>query len=419
MNAETIIDRVAAARSSLGAKDLQIYIHIPFCSSKCHFCDWVDDIPVTQLKSGPAVRQKYVHALCRQIEYWGPPLTALEYRPKYIYWGGGTPTRLDAEDFKTIHRSLSSAFDLSSVSQHTMESTPSDITEEKLVAIESIGVDRLSFGVQSFDPDQLRRAGRAHSREQAIQAVELTRKSKIKDVNIDLISGFPDESLAAFKKTLEVAAELAPTHISVYSYRATPRTMMAIQVNRGVRNGLKLDEMIESYELAQDVLTRAGYKEYCFNYFKKQDAFTFDAGLYGYQLDGDIMGFGAGATSTIGGLSLSNQDTQLHRYMDNPLEFDSINPFSLDKPEMFFPLLGGALMTQDGLSLQKFEYITGVPFSMAWQTPQIKAWFQYVQNCGARLNFEKNRILSADRNIHRVYLRNLSYTLNPTLLQLA
>ena len=194
---------------------------------------------------------------------------------------------------------------------------------------------------------------------------------------------------------------------------------MAIQVNRGFRNRLGVDAMIESYECAQKVLSEAGYREYCFNYFSKDDKNRFDAGLYGYQLDGDIMGFGAGATSTLGGMSLFNPDTELHKFMENPCSFSSIRNYSLDQPEMFFPLLGGALMTKQGLSFEKFEYITGVPLAAALQTPQVKAWFRYVEICGARLVYERHRIVSADGNIHRVYLKNLAYTLNPALAQLA
>ncbi len=419
MNAEALIRKISSMRNSAEEKTLQIYLHIPFCSSKCHFCDWVDDISVTQLRSGASVRRQYVEALCRQIEFWGPHLTTLGYRPSCIYWGGGTPTRLDAQDFPIIRDSLRSSFDLDSLEQHTLETTPSDLTREKLESLESIGVDRLSIGVQSFDPDQLRRAGRAHSSQQAVEAIRLAKASRITDVNIDLISGFPDEMLSTFRNTLQQAVELDPTHISVYSYRATPRTIMAVQTHRGVRHGLELDAMIESYELAQDVLTQAGYKEYCFNYFVKDDRYQFVAGLYGYKLEGDIIGFGAGAESTIGALTLGNEDTELHRYIEHPLDFDTVAPFTLEKPEMFFPLFGGALMTEGGISFPKFEYLTGIPFSQAWSSPDIKAWFQYVQNCGARLSFEQDRIRASDRKIHPVYLKNLAYTLNPALLSLS
>ncbi|HSR69849.1 MAG TPA: hypothetical protein VLU25_18115, partial [Acidobacteriota bacterium] len=93
-------------------------------------------------------------------------------------------------------------------------------------------------------------------------------------------------------------------------------------------------------------------------------------------------------------------------------------PFSLKRPEMFFPLFGAALMTEDGINFKRFQYLTGLPFAEAWQSPDIKAWFQYVENCGAKLSFEDDAIRSADRNIHRVYLKNLVYTLNPALVEL-
>jgi oxygen-independent coproporphyrinogen-3 oxidase len=414
-NADAIVRTIADVRGATGAKDLQIYLHIPFCSAKCHFCDWVDDISVTQLRSGRDVRARYVGALCRQIEFWGPQLTALGYRPRCIYWGGGTPTRLDPDDFGRVQDALRANFDLRVLSQHTMESTPSDLTSEKLAAIEAIGVTRLSFGVQSFEERQLRTAGRSHTAEQAADAIVMTQRSSIRDVNIDLISGFPDESPAAFKRTLDRTVALAPTHISVYSYRATPRTIMAMQLTRGVRSALAVNEMVESYELAQSVLTGAGYDEYCFNYFTCDERYHFEAGLYGYRLEGDIIGFGAGADSTLAGMSLGNTDTALHRFIDAPLEFDRVEPFTLERPEMLFPLFGGALMTRDGLSFERFEYLTGIPFAEAYDTPEVKAWFRYVQNCGAQLAFEADRIHCADRQIHRVYLRNLAYTLNPAL----
>jgi oxygen-independent coproporphyrinogen-3 oxidase len=419
MNAEALVERVSQARRGTGTKNLQIYLHVPFCASKCHFCDWVDDIPVAQLRSGPEVRSRYVDALLRRIDFWGLHLTELGYRPSSIYWGGGTPTRLEAGAFALVGRALDAAFDLGGLVQHTLESTPSELTPEKAEGLVAAGVNRLSIGVQSFDPDQLRRAARAHSAEQAVEAIAVARRAGIEDVNIDLISGFPEEELSAFQSTLETAVSLNPEHISVYSYRATPRTTMAIQAKGGVRRALDLDQMIESYELAQSVLTHAGYTEYCFNYFAREPRFQFQAGIYGYELRGDIMGFGAGATSTLGTLSLANRDTELRRFLDGSLDFDSVTPFSLNQPSMLFPLFGGALMTSGGLSFARFEYLTGIPWPEAWEHAAVQAWFRYVQNCGAQLEFDEHGVRSRDRNIHRVYLKNLSYTLNPALLNLA
>lgn len=419
MDSTSLLTRISRARKDAGEKRLQIYLHIPFCDSKCHFCDWVDDIPVAQLRSGPDKLRQYVDALCTQIAYWGPHLTEIGYRPTCIYWGGGTPTRLEAAAFPVIQEALSASFDLSGLTQHTLESTPNNLTPDRLEALQSIGVDRISLGVQSFDPEQLRRAGRSHSADKAIETIRMVKGSGIQDLNIDLISGFPEEKLSTFKRTLETAVDLAPQHISVYSYRATPRTIMAIQSNRGVRSRLELESMVESYELAQDVLTRGGYQEYCFNYFVKEERHQFKAGIYGYQLEGDIFGFGAGAESTIGGMALTNGDTSLAEYLADPVSFQSATPFSLERADMLFPLFGGALMTEGGLVFENIEYLTGIPFSEAWESPDVRAWFQYVQNCGAQLSFEGDRIRSADRsNIHRVYLKNLTYTLNPALVSL-
>lgn len=420
MDAVELGDRIAALRGGGSVRPLQIYLHVPFCASKCHFCDWVDDIPTVQLTSGPRVRRRYADALCRQIEFWGPRLTAIGYRPHSIYWGGGTPTRLDPGDLDRIGRALAASFDMSALVQHSLESTPNDLTPEKLERLAAIGVDRLSIGVQSFDPEQLRRAGRAHSAEQAIAAVRLAQQSGIADINLDLISGFPDERLGTFRKTLELTVALDVTHVSVYSYRATRRTIMAMQVHDGVRQALDLDEMIASYEVAQEVLSAAGYDEYCFNYFAKDTRYRFDAGLYGYQLTGDIIGFGAGATSTIGHLSLGNPETPIERFIEDPSVFDSVTSFGVGRPEMLFPLFGGALMTQGGLNFERFESLTGVSFQQAWSRPEVRAWFQYIKNCGAVLRTEHDGIRAADRrNIHRVYLRNLAYTLNASLVERA
>jgi len=420
MDAVELVDRIAGARSGGGSveRPLQIYIHVPFCASKCHFCDWVDDIPTVQLTSGPGTRQQYADALCRQIECWGPRLTAIGYRPHSIYWGGGTPTRLAPADLDRIGRTLAASFDMRALAQHTVESTPNDLTPERLERLAAIGVDRLSIGVQSFEPEQLRRAGRAHSVEQAMAAVRLAQQSGIADINLDLISGFPDERPETFRKTLEIAVALGVPHVSVYSYRATRRTIMAMQVQDGVRQALDLAAMIASYEVAQEVLGAAGYDEYCFNYFARDDRFRFQAGLYGYQLDGDIIGFGAGATSTMGHFCLRSADTPIDRFIVNPIVFESVTVFGTGRPEMFFPLFGGALMTRDGLRYDKFESLTGVTFTQAWNRPEVRAWFRYIENCGAVLHFDHEGIRVDDRrNVHRVYLRNLAYTLNASLIE--
>src|SRR4051794_24348708 len=211
-----LIASIEAAVRDEANKDLAIYVHIPFCASKCHFCDWVVDVPTKRLRSGPAQRQDYVAAVASQIRLYGPQLTRIGYRPKVMYWGGGTPTRLEPDEMRPLKEALDSSFDLSGLEQWSMETTPNDLTADKLEAMVEMGVDRISIGVQSFNPDQLRRAGRAHPAPDSIEAVARLRAAGIDNFNMDLISGFPGESLASFEETLEQAIALDPPHISVY-----------------------------------------------------------------------------------------------------------------------------------------------------------------------------------------------------------
>jgi len=133
-------------------RSLAIYLHVPFCASKCHFCDWVVDVPVARLRSTEDDRRGYVDALCRQIRYYGPLLTGLGYRPAVMYWGGGTPTRLNPSEMRAIAAAIDDGFDRSELVQWSMETTPNDLTADKLVAMRELGVNRVSVGAQSSIP---------------------------------------------------------------------------------------------------------------------------------------------------------------------------------------------------------------------------------------------------------------------------
>src|SRR5687767_13674450 len=115
-----------------GPRPLAVYVHIPFCASKCHFCDWVIDIPVRQLRQQAAERQPYIDALCRQIEHYGPTMMERGYVPQVMYWGGGTPGRLSPEEMVQIREALGHAMDLSTLQEWTIETTPNDVSVDKL-----------------------------------------------------------------------------------------------------------------------------------------------------------------------------------------------------------------------------------------------------------------------------------------------
>lgn len=415
MQPQMLLSRIAASTAPNTTRDLEVYLHVPFCSSKCLFCDWVVEVPTRQLLAGHGTRNAYVDRLCRQILFYGPPLTQLGYRPKFIYWGGGTPTRLDPGDTARVVETLHKAFDMSNVVQHTLETTPNDLTADKAENLRRCGVDRVSVGVQSFNAFQLRTSGRSHTADDAVRAVEILRAAGISNINIDLISGFPGERREWFDETLRRTIALEPTHITVYSYRATPLTRMALQVEQGIRVALELEEIIAAYEHARTVLAGAGYREYLYNCFARTEQDHSKVAQYGYGLEGETIGFGSGATSIIGQQYLLNEKENYHRYVEQPCRFDVVIPFDYSAVGILSDVAGNALMTRDGLSFERFKRITGCDLHRAMNTPGMRGWLRYLTNCGAVLRWEATRVSIAPELIHRVYLTHLYYSNNPQI----
>ena len=124
ISATEVLSRATKELEGVDDKDLLIYIHVPFCNSKCTFCDWVSDIPVAELRSGPSTRNDYGQALCQQIRFFGPRLMDMGYTPRLIYWGGGTPSKLEAAKTAEVITALRDSFDLSRVEEHTVEVSP-------------------------------------------------------------------------------------------------------------------------------------------------------------------------------------------------------------------------------------------------------------------------------------------------------
>jgi coproporphyrinogen III oxidase-like Fe-S oxidoreductase len=411
-----ILNRIARKVSG-STRDLQIYIHIPFCSSKCLFCDWVVEVPTTQLLGGREARSQYVDRLCQQISFYGPHLTDLGYRPKFIYWGGGTPTRLDASDLERIIASLHESFDLSALAQHTLETTPNDLTAEKADRLKSCGVDRVSVGVQSFNAQQLRTSGRSHSAHDAVRSLEILRTAGIHNINIDLISGFPGERREWFEDSLRATVDLAPTHVTVYSYRATPQTRMAMQIEQGHKQALSVEEMIDAYEFAQTTLAGGGYEEYLYNCFAPSEQHRFTAGMYGYGLEGETIGFGSGASSTIGCHYFLNEKENFGNYLAAPCNFDIVEPYDYTAVRILLDLIGNGLMTWDGLQFDRFRRISGCDFERVMELPGVRGWFRYLANCGAEFQWKDDRVMIDKALIPRVYITHLHYSNNPYIRQ--
>ena len=190
-------------------KELELYVHIPFCVRKCAYCDFLSAPADTQ------ERTLYIDALTEEIRARKNDFTA--YRVSTIFLGGGTPSILEGDDSARIFRALQENFDISDDAEITMEVNPGTVTEEKAASWRKSGVNRLSIGLQSADDRELKMLGRIHTYREFLDTWKIVREAGFENVNVDLISAIPGQNLRSWSETLRKAADLGPEHISAYS----------------------------------------------------------------------------------------------------------------------------------------------------------------------------------------------------------
>ena len=233
---------------------IALYVHIPFCETKCPYCDFN-----TYAKIEPLIPE-YVDALRREVDIWGDVLGHPEVST--IFFGGGTPSYLPPDDIGSILDGIAGAFDVSRVRETTLESNPGDLTQPRLEAYLRFGVDRLSIGVQSLDDRLLGLLGRRHSAAQAIDAYRLALEAGFENVSIDLMYGLPHQSLDDWRRTLSAAVEMRPHHLSMYCLTLEPGTPMEQSVRTGQLPEPDPDLAADMYLAAEEALAPLGYRHY-------------------------------------------------------------------------------------------------------------------------------------------------------------
>jgi oxygen-independent coproporphyrinogen-3 oxidase len=379
---------------------LMIYVHVPFCHSKCSFCDWVQAIPAKDLlrRPGDAVRERYLSALCREIAERGAALTAGGHVPYVVYWGGGTASSLDERETERVMGALHDAFDLSTVAECTIECSPDTIDAAKLRFYRGLGFNRVSSGVQSFDDDRLRRLGRRHNADQARRIVHAAREAGFDQVSIDIMSGFPDQDAAEMDHTVEAALALPLSHLSLYSFRPTPGTFLRRTLDPAERRDyLRRQQVL--FTAARRRIEDAGLAEYANGYFGRVSPF---AAMY-FQLRADTAGFGSGAISLVDQRFASHQKGLLHRYADDPLAFDIDVPAGQDRVLISFLQAGLAMF--DGILRAEWRISTGTDLDEVLHRPAIAPLAEFLRGRGL---VEDERGIRLDRRIA-----------GPTLIELA
>ena len=303
---------------------LGIYVQVPFCQTKCTYCNFHTGV-VAQERFRP-----YVHAVCKEIREYPQLLSAarVDWRGGFgpsgartlqgendrpaaesigffvdtVYFGGGTPSLLEAEHLKEIVEEIRRTFS-TALEEVTLEADPETVEEEKAAGWVRAGINRVSFGVQSFSDKELQAAGRMHRRADIYRAVPILGAAGIGNISFDLIAGLPHQNRASWKESLAELIRLAPQHVSVY----------LLEVDEGSRLGKELlgggtrysagkvpseDEMAEFYELAQQTLGAAGYHHYEISNWAKP-GFRSKHNLKYWRREA-YLGFGAGAHSFSG-----------------------------------------------------------------------------------------------------------------------
>ena len=276
--------------SPIADSDIALYVHVPFCLSKCPYCDF------NTYQGIEGLMVPYAKALSQELTLWGRVLGGP--RINTVFFGGGTPSYLGPESLGRVMETVSSAFKLSEGAEVTVEANPGDLTSESLASLKSIGATRLSIGVQSLDDGLLKMLGRRHSADEALAAHSAAREAGFDKVNLDLIYGLPGQTLGQWQETVESAAEAGPGHLSLYALTLEEGTPMEQWVRRGTLPEPDPDLAADMYELATERLGGAGYARYEISNW----AFPGHESLHNkaYWLNLPYLGVGPGAHSRLG-----------------------------------------------------------------------------------------------------------------------
>ena len=272
---------------------LGLYIHIPFCAAICNYCNFNRGLFDADLKN------RYVAALLQEIRRAGARSAA-----DTIFFGGGTPSLLAPSEVGTIITACRDGFGVAADAEITLEANPETVTEDRLAAYRAAGVNRLSFGVQSFDDAELRRLSRLHTASRAEVAVTEARRAGFDNVSLDLMMWLPQQTVGGWLSNVDVLIALAPEHASLYLLELYPNAPLREEMARAQWSLAPDDDAAEMYLQGMSRLDRAGYTQYEISNVARTGRES--RHNLKYWNDGEWLGFGCGAHSTRDGVRWKN-----------------------------------------------------------------------------------------------------------------
>ena len=305
-------------------KNLGIYVHIPFCVSKCSYCDFLSFDNCSY-----AVQLQYIDALIQEIKLY--KAFADRYVVKTIFFGGGTPSLLDEVFIGNILKAIRSVFNVDRFPEITIEANPGTVKYTNLLAYQSHGINRLSIGLQSTDDDCLMMLGRIHNMDQFVATYNSARRAGFKNINVDIMSGIPGQTEHTYVETLMKVIEFGPEHISAYSLQVEDGTPLA--ENEPVLSMLPDEEADRRmYAMTKKVLGANGYQRYEFSNYAKP-GYECKHNIT-YWTGGEYVGLGLGAASFFKGERFSNI-RDINRYLEIMQEAQSDIASSTDKISVY------------------------------------------------------------------------------------
>ena len=324
-----------------------LYIHIPFCQSRCSYCAFHSGTDLTQ-------QAAYADALCHELE------RRRDFLPNpllhSIYFGGGTPSTLSAEAFEKIFAAIRQHFVIAPDAEITVECNPDDVSDNLIGSLAALGVNRISMGVQSMNDNELRIVNRRHTAAQVVEAIDICHRNTIHNISIDLIFGLPTQTPDSWRQTLDTALALPVTHLSAYNLSIEENTPLERKITQGILTEVDEETQLEMFRMLREQTTAAGFEHYeisnfCLpGYHSRHNSRYWDGTPY--------LGIGAAAHSFDGERRWWNEaDTQRYIKADAVLQMED-----LTKEERYNEFVFTALRTAKGLNLTLLKERFGEEF---------------------------------------------------------
>lgn len=338
---------------------VSLYFHIPFCVKKCHYCDFLS-FPGCSLSR----QTEYVDAMIRELHVYRE--VAEDYQVKTIFLGGGTPSLLEEELVERLFHELYSVWRVDSDAEITIEANPGTLSREKLLCYHALGINRLSIGLQSTVEQELKTIGRIHNYEQFLANYYLAREVGFTNINIDIMSALPGQTLISYGRTLERILKLQPEHISSYSLILEEGT--DFWENEEIERALPSEQAERiMYHYTKKCLQSAGYERYeISNYAKAGYACRHNQV---YWTGGTYLGLGLGAASYWNGMRFSNS-SDMEEYITNckqgMITENRKDVIAVTKKNQMEEYMFLGLRLMAGVSVSEFERRFGVPMEQVY-----------------------------------------------------